>query len=63
ANAPRLIPGLTPVIDQTVAGALMMLIDMTAIGIDILVLFFRWMSAGQREDEESRVARLSIRPE
>jgi putative membrane protein len=50
ASAPRVNAFLTPGVDQTVAGALMMFIDMTAMTAAGLVVFFRWFTRAQRAD-------------
>jgi putative membrane protein len=43
AAAPRINAFLTPVVDQTIAGALMMFLDMVVLVTDGLVVFFRWI--------------------
>jgi putative membrane protein len=43
AAAPRLNEFLSPVVDQTIAGALMMFLDMVVLVTDGLVVFFRWI--------------------
>lgn len=55
ADAPRVLPGITPVVDQTLAGALMMAIDMASSGIAILLIFGRWLGSGLRADLEQTV--------
>ena len=55
-HAPRLIAGLTPVIDQTVAGAVLMLFGKVTLAIAAMVVFFRWFGAEHREDEARAVA-------
>lgn len=49
-HAPRVDRFLTPVIDQTVAGAVMMTIDMSVMATDGLVVFFRWFGRQVAED-------------
>ncbi|MGH7911233.1 MAG: cytochrome c oxidase assembly protein [Candidatus Dormibacteraceae bacterium] len=49
-DAPRVFAAITPVIDQTVAGALMMAMDMTVMAIDALVVFFRWFNGEVAKD-------------
>ncbi len=44
-HAPRLIDSLTPVIDQTVAGAVLMILGKAAMTVDGIAIFFRWFSA------------------
>jgi len=51
ANAPRLVASLDPVIDQTVAGAILMTLGKLTIGIAALAVFVRWFSADQLSDE------------
>jgi putative membrane protein len=57
AGAPRLVSSITPVIDQTIAGALMMAIDMAVLGLDGLILLYRWF-----EEEEPEVEAPAGRP-
>lgn len=49
-HVPRLIDGLTAVIDQTVAGAVLMIFGKVTLAIAALVVFFRWFGAEQRAD-------------
>ena len=49
-HVPRLIPGFTPVIDQTIAGAVLMIVGKVTLAIAALVVFFRWFGAEQAED-------------
>lgn len=49
-RVPRLIAGFTPLIDQTVAGAVLMIFGKVTLAIAALVVFFRWFGAEQRED-------------
>ena len=49
-HVPRLVEGLTPVIDQTVAGAVLMIFGKLTFGIAAAVVFFRWFGAEHRED-------------
>jgi putative membrane protein len=49
-TVPRLIPGFTPLIDQTIAGAVLMIFGKVTLGIAALVVFFRWFGAEQNED-------------
>ncbi|GAC1508937.1 MAG: cytochrome c oxidase assembly protein [Candidatus Dormibacteraceae bacterium] len=50
AHAPRLIPSLTPVIDQTVAGAVLMVLGKATMAVAALAVFFRWFGADRRAD-------------
>jgi putative membrane protein len=49
-HVPRLIAGFTPLIDQTVAGAVLMIFGKVTMAVGALVVFFRWFGAEQRED-------------
>ena len=51
ASAPRMVASITPVIDQTIAGALMMAMGMAVLGFDGLVILYRWFERGAAEDE------------
>jgi len=57
-GAPRIFATITPVIDQTIAGALMMAMDMAVLGLDGLIILYRWF---EREEPEVGEA-LSDRP-
>jgi putative membrane protein len=56
-HAPRLIAGYTALIDQTIAGAVLMVFGKVTLGIAAGVIFFRWFGGEHREDRgiESRV--------
>lgn len=56
ARAPRLVPGLTPVIDQNIAGAVMMLIEMLATGVEAVIVISRWLGDAVRRDLEHVLA-------
>lgn len=49
-TVPRLIPGFTALIDQTIAGALLMIFGKVTLAGAALVVFFRWFGSEQRED-------------
>ena len=49
-HVPRLIDGLTPVIDQTIAGAVLMIFGKVSLATAALVVFFRWFGAERRAD-------------
>ena len=51
ASAPRLLPSITPLIDQTLAGALMMAIDMAVLGLDGLIVLYRWFEKDEPAEE------------
>jgi cytochrome c oxidase assembly factor CtaG len=50
AQAPRLIEGFTALIDQTIAGAVLMVFGKVTLGIAAGVVFFRWFGAEHRAD-------------
>ncbi len=52
-HVPRLVPGLDPLTDQTVAGAILVLFGKTSFVIAGLVIFLRWISADLRADREA----------
>jgi cytochrome c oxidase assembly factor CtaG len=49
-TAPRLVDGFSAVIDQTVAGALLMILGKTTLAVAALTIFFRWVGGEQRAD-------------
>jgi putative membrane protein len=52
-HAPRLINGFTALIDQTVAGAELMILGKATMAIAALAVFFRWFGEDQRADRLS----------
>jgi putative membrane protein len=54
-HAPRLIAGFTALIDQTVAGAVLMVVGKVTMAVAALAVFFRWFGAEHRADIESPV--------
>lgn len=50
-HAPRLIESLDPVIDQTVAGAVLMTLGKLTIAIAAIAIFIRWFSTEHEADE------------
>ena len=54
-TAPRLIAGYTALIDQTIAGAVLMVFGKVTMGIAAGVIFFRWFGAEHRADRASAV--------
>jgi putative membrane protein len=50
-HAPRLIPSLTPLIDQTVAGAVLMVLGKATLAVAAIAIFVRWFGGEQRADE------------
>jgi cytochrome c oxidase assembly factor CtaG len=51
ASAPRLVAGYTALIDQTIAGAVLMVFGKVTMGIAAGVVFFRWFGAEHRADQ------------
>jgi cytochrome c oxidase assembly factor CtaG len=49
-TAPRLIAGFTPLIDQTVAGSVLMILGKATLAVAALMVFFRWFGGEQRAD-------------
>jgi cytochrome c oxidase assembly factor CtaG len=56
-TAPRVIDGFTPLIDQTMAGSVLMILGKATLAVAALTVFFRWFGSEQRADRgiESRV--------
>jgi cytochrome c oxidase assembly factor CtaG len=54
-HVPRLVDSLTPLIDQTVAGAVLMVLGKTTMAIAGLVVFFRWFG-GEHGFDGARTA-------
>ena len=52
-HVPRIVPGLTAVIDQTLAGAVLMIIGKAAMTVCGLAIFFEWFGAEHRADMAS----------
>jgi len=50
-HAPRLVASLTPLIDQTVAGAVLMVFGKATMVVAALAVFFRWFSADRASDD------------
>jgi len=44
-HVPRLVPSLTPLIDQTLAGAVLMILGKATLTVAGLAVFFRWFGA------------------
>jgi len=49
-HVPRLVESLTPLVDQTVAGAVLMILGKVTIAVAALAVFFRWFAAERRDD-------------
>jgi putative membrane protein len=56
-HAPRLVASLTPLIDQTVAGAVLMIFGKAAMVVAALAIFIGWFSSEQQADAQD-----SLRP-
>jgi cytochrome c oxidase assembly factor CtaG len=52
-HAPRLIPGLDPVTDQTIAGVILQLFGKTSFLVAGLVIFFQWFGKEMGADRDS----------
>ena len=52
-TAPRLAGWLTPVVDQDVAGVVMMVLAKVSVLIAMLVIFFRWVAREQGPDPDA----------
>ena len=61
AHAPRLVASLTPVIDQTVAGALLMVLGKATFTVAAIAVFFRWFGPEHRADQGQLGARIPKR--
>jgi cytochrome c oxidase assembly factor CtaG len=61
AHAPRLIASLTPVIDQTVAGAVLMVLGKATFAVAAMAVFFRWFGEEHRSDDARVGARIPKR--
>ena len=57
-HVPRLLPTLTPIIDQTVAGAVLMVLGKLTMAVCGLAVFFSWFGDEQREDRAEPRIRL-----
>jgi cytochrome c oxidase assembly factor CtaG len=55
ARAPRLVAGYTALIDQTIAGAVLMIFGKVTLGIAAGVVFFRWFGAEHAADQARAV--------
>ena len=52
-HAPRLVASLTPVVDQTVAGAVLMTLGKATLAVAAIAVFFRWFGAEHSEDRKA----------
>lgn len=55
-EAPRLAAWLTPVLDQNVAGVVMMVLAKVTVLIAMVVIFFRWVAREQADDGSLQLA-------
>ena len=58
-HAPRLIASLTPLIDQTIAGAVLMIVGKATLAVAAIVVFFRWFGSEHRADQAATTSSLS----
>ena len=56
-HAPRLVTSLTPLIDQTVAGAVLMIFGKATMVVAALAVFIRWFSSDQASDRAQATTR------
>jgi putative membrane protein len=49
-HAPRLVSSLTPLIDQTLAGAVLMVLGKATLAVAAIAVFVRWFGSEQRAD-------------
>ena len=52
-HAPRLVASLTPLVDQTVAGAVLMIFGKATMVVAALAIFIEWFSDDRRADERA----------
>lgn len=52
ARVPAVLPGITAVLDQNIAGVVMMVMDMAALATDAVVVFYRWIGRELQADYE-----------
>ena len=50
-HVPRLVPSLTPIIDQTIAGAVLMVLGKATFTVAGLAVFFRWFGGEHAADQ------------
>ena len=50
-HAPRLVAGFSALIDQTIAGAVLMIFGKVTLAVAALAVFFRWFGAERRADQ------------
>jgi cytochrome c oxidase assembly factor CtaG len=54
-HVPRLIPGFTPLIDQTIAGAVLMILGKATLAVAAIAVFTRWFGAEHRADQTQAI--------
>jgi len=54
-HAPRLVSSLTPLIDQTVAGAVLMVLGKATMAVAAIAVFVKWFGGEQRADQAHAV--------
>ena len=59
AHAPRLIESLTPLIDQTIAGAVLMIVGKATLAVAAIAVFFRWFGSEHRADQIATTSSVS----
>lgn len=60
-HAPRLIASLDPTTDQTVAGAVLMIVGKATISVAAIAVFVRWFGAEQQADRAGLITRARAR--
>jgi cytochrome c oxidase assembly factor CtaG len=50
-HAPRLVSSLTPIVDQTLAGAVLMILGKATLAIAAIAVFVRWFGSERRADQ------------
>jgi putative membrane protein len=56
-HAPRLVQSLTPLVDQTAAGAVLMIVGKLTMAIAALAVFVRWFGADMKSDHAEMTRR------
>ena len=54
-HAPRLVASLTPLVDQTVAGAVLMILGKATMAVAAIAVFVKWFGSEQRADTTQAV--------
>ena len=53
AHVPRLVASLTPLIDQTLAGAVLMILGKATLAVAAIAVFFRWFGREHRSGQDN----------